>query len=330
MAVLASGCGDSSGGASKGKATTVRVGTIKALSDAPIYIAIDRGYFKQQGLDVQNVTFDTGAKMVAPLSSGQLDAGAGSPSAGLYNAMARGLGMKIVADKGHVAKNADYVAILVRKAAAGQIHDFSDLRGRKIGVVSLSNSSGIQVSNALEAGGLTLKDADVTELDFPSLGTALANGSIDVAFAPEPFVTKFVDEGIAVRWRGVDQVVPDQQAAVLLYSTDFATKQRDAASRFMTAYLQGARDYHDAFFAHKGYDAIVRILTKYTTVTDPSLYKKLVPAAIDPDGEVNLKSINSDYDWYDAHGLLEGDVDLAKAVDMSFAHRAATKLDAGG
>src|SRR3989454_8226330 len=79
---------------------TVRVGIANASSDVGFFIADRKGYFRQEGIDVTFTAFDSGAKMIAPLGLGRLDVGAGSPSAGLYNAVARGIVIKIVADKG--------------------------------------------------------------------------------------------------------------------------------------------------------------------------------------------------------------------------------------
>src|ERR1700716_549601 len=75
----------------------VRVAIVNASSDVGFFIADKKGYFRQEGLDVSFVPFDSGAKMVAPLGNGQLEVGGGSGSAGLYNAIARGIDIKIVA-----------------------------------------------------------------------------------------------------------------------------------------------------------------------------------------------------------------------------------------
>ncbi|HEY4318229.1 MAG TPA: ABC transporter substrate-binding protein, partial [Herbaspirillum sp.] len=76
----------------------VRVGLANASSDVGFFIADKKGYFKQEGLSVSFTPFDSAAKMVAPLGAGQIEVGAGSPSVGLYNAIARGIEIKIVAD----------------------------------------------------------------------------------------------------------------------------------------------------------------------------------------------------------------------------------------
>ncbi len=79
--------------------TAVAVGATNSTSDAPIYIADAKGYFREEGLTVTVSNFRSAADMVAPLGTGELDAGAGSASAGLYNAVLRGVRIKIVADK---------------------------------------------------------------------------------------------------------------------------------------------------------------------------------------------------------------------------------------
>ena len=80
-------------------AQTITVGATSSTSDAPIYIAEKKGFFQAEGIEVKVTNFRSAADMVAPLGAGQIQAGAGSASAGLYNAVARGIRIKIVADK---------------------------------------------------------------------------------------------------------------------------------------------------------------------------------------------------------------------------------------
>src|SRR5208282_1999206 len=96
-------------------AVKVTVGTTNSNSDAPFFIAEAKGYFRDQGLDVELLPFDSAAKMVAPLGTGQLDVAAGAPSAGLYNAADRGIDVRIVADKGSDPKGYGYLPLMVRK-----------------------------------------------------------------------------------------------------------------------------------------------------------------------------------------------------------------------
>src|SRR6202521_802737 len=80
-------------------AQSVTVGAASTTSDAPIYIADRKGFFKAEGLQVTVTNFRSAADMVVLLGTNQLDVGAGSASAGLYNAVLRDIKIKIVADK---------------------------------------------------------------------------------------------------------------------------------------------------------------------------------------------------------------------------------------
>ncbi|TVX94799.1 ABC transporter substrate-binding protein [Cohnella terricola] len=308
--------------------TKIKVGTLKALADAPIYIALEKGYFKQQNLDVEDVAFETGAAMITPLTAGQIEVGGGGVSAGFYNALSRGYDIQIVADKGHVGSDSNYVAFLVRKELidSGEIKDFKDLRGKKIAIVSATGSNAAHLSVALEKGGLTFDDIELIEMTFPNMGTAFGSGAIDVGIIPEPFVARYVENGLAVNWKGVNDVIPNAQTGVLFYSNKFAKEDPEAANHFMVAYLQGVQDYNNAFFKKEGYDEIVSILTKYTTVKEADLYEKMAPAGLNASGEINQESLELDFNWYKSRGLIEKEIDLSQVINSSFLEAAQKEL----
>jgi NitT/TauT family transport system substrate-binding protein len=87
----------------------------ETVRDAPFFIADAKGYFSAEGLALELTSFDSGAKMVAPLGTGDLDAGGGAVSVGLYNAVRRGVGLKVVADKVHYGPGYGFASLLVRK-----------------------------------------------------------------------------------------------------------------------------------------------------------------------------------------------------------------------
>src|SRR3712207_5343054 len=96
-------------------ATRLRVGLLNTASDAGFYIAMDQGYLRELGLELDITPFDSAANMVAPLGTGQLDLGGGSHSAGLYNAVARGVGLKLVADKGSAPPGFGFQGLVFRR-----------------------------------------------------------------------------------------------------------------------------------------------------------------------------------------------------------------------
>src|SRR4051812_34457152 len=94
---------------------TVRTGVNGSISEAAFYLAVDEGYFQQQGITLETEQFNSATQMVAVLGSGQLDVGGGAPSGGLYNAISREIPVRIVADRGHTRPGSAYEGLIVRK-----------------------------------------------------------------------------------------------------------------------------------------------------------------------------------------------------------------------
>src|SRR5581483_10932738 len=186
----------------------VRMGKLPTVSDSGMHLAVEKGYFAEEGLDIESIPFDSAAQMVAPLGAGQLDAGGGSTSAGLYNAISRELPLKIVADKGSFPPGAGWLTLLVRPDLADQIRDYGDLRGRKIAINQFGTTNDIAIETALKKGGATLQDVELVQLPFADMNTALANRNVDVALQNEPFLATAVEQGIGVKFHSIDEFYP--------------------------------------------------------------------------------------------------------------------------
>jgi len=103
-------------------------------------------------------------------------------------------------------------------------------------------------------------------------------------------------------------------------------KHPKAAQGFMNAYVRGLRDYNDAFEKGVGRDAVIAILTKYTRIRDPEVYRAVVPVGLSPDGLVNVQSLKGDARWYYERGYLKKMPDIDTIVDLSYARQAAQTL----
>lgn len=308
----------------------LQLGMIGGVSDAAFFIAIDKGYFREQGIEIAASRLGSAAHMVAPLGTGHLHVGGGAPSAGLLNAIAREVPLRIVADKGNMAPGHGYEAIVVRRELwqRGALKSPADLRGRRIAIAARSISPEVILDTFLRRGGLTVNDVDVVTLAHADMAAALANGSIDVALPIEPFVTHIAEKGIGVIWKRDDEILPGHQVAVVLYSPKFVEDKAELAHKFMLAYLKGARDYNDAFVkkdAGKRRE-VVQILTRDTSIKDPALYDKMVMPGIDPNGRVNLESLAHQQEWFLAKGSQKARVDLSRVVDTQFADSAVRVL----
>ena len=315
-----------------GAAETVHIGITGISSDITLFLAEKQGYFHDAGIEADFVPFQSAAKMIAPLGIGELQVGAGAPSSGLYNAEQRGVAIKIVADKATATPEYSYKALLVRKVLVltGAFKTLADLKGRKVAVVAQGASDNSILNEALKTGGLTMKDVDRVYIGFAQQPIALENGAIDAAIEAEPNVTQALRLGVASRFTGTASFYPDQASAVILYGGDFIKNHRATATKFMTAYLRAVRDYDAALkggrLAGPGADKIIELLTKVTKISDPSVFRDMVPSWCNPDGKVSLPSMDKDLAFFKAEGEVAPDVTVAQVLDTSFVDAAVKAL----
>ncbi len=315
-------------------ATTVRVGITYSSSDIGFFIAEKKGYFLQEGISVTFTPFDSAGKMVAPLGAGQLDVGGGSSSAGLFNAAARGIPIKIVADKGSSPPGHGYAPLLVRKdlVSSGRVKSFRDLKGLKVAGGSPGTSPAVMMNEALKKGGLSFSDVTMISMGYPQHVMALQNKAVDASLTTEPSATVAVNSGAAVRFAGNDEFYPYHQVAVVLYGGGFIKDNPEVARKFMRAYVRAVRDYNDALKDGKltgpKADEVIAILTEFTNIKDPNVYRTIVTPGINPDGKVNEPSLKKDFQFYKEQGLTEGNVSVEQVVDNSFVEAAVKELGA--
>ena len=294
----------------------VRIAEDGSPSGAGFYIADAKGYFRELGIEVEIKEFESGNDMLPALATGQIDVAGGITGSNLFNAVVRGLDIRMVADKGTNIPGSSYFNLMVRKDLVDQIKEYSDLAGKKIGVFAVGAFPQYLVTKALEYGGLTVDDVEWVTLGPPDLNVAFANKSIDAALQIEPLVTLAEDQGVAVRFRDTTEFLPEGQLAEVLVGGRFVENE-EVSKRFMVAYVKGLRDYNDAFLKGKNTEEIIDIMTQYTTLKERDLWKKVAVTGLNPNGSLYEESIRDQYEWFKEQGDLRGEVDLDKIIDHS-------------
>ncbi len=307
------------------KLVPVKVGVPNAATDVGYFVAHAKGWFKEEGLDVSFIPFPSAARMITPLATNDLQVGAGGPSAGLYNAISRGMDIRIVSDKSKNVVNRGSQKLLVRKALieSGRVKQLSDIKGLRFANGAPGSSASSVIYKVLQKAGLEITDIEEVSMGFPQQVQALESGAIDIAMPPDPAMTVAINRGIAVPILNGWDVYPVHQVAVTLYSGDFAKNSPDAARRFMRAFLKGVR-YHNDSLNEKGEftgpqgDEVVKILTEYGPFKDPQVYRSFILAFCDPNGELDMASLQEDIAIFQKLKLLEKPVDINKVVDRTF------------
>ncbi|HZR99987.1 MAG TPA: ABC transporter substrate-binding protein [Chloroflexota bacterium] len=308
---------------------SLKVGSLRLVGEAGLMAALGKGYFREEGLDVDLVPFRTTNEQTAPLATGELQLGSVGPDPSLFNAMQRGIELKIVGYNAIISDHDTSGGFLVRQDLldSGAYKEFKDLKGTTLPVSLLGGLGQVWIERVLAKGNLTLDDVTLTTITFPDMPAAFANKAIDAAFMVEPFVTVAEAQGTAKNVLPSGQIYPGLVAMVLLMSPVFAREQPEAAQRFVTAYLRGQRDYYRAFVQDQGgKEEIFQYLQQYTPVADPHLLPRMTTHIVDPNGVMDPRTLNELQDAFVRYGTQQQKVDLGRVIDGAYAERAVQRL----
>lgn len=319
------------GRAEPGQKTVVKIGAAGRPDQAALELALRRGYFDRQGITLDIVGGDSGQQFVPSLSLNQIQVTSGSPNAGLFNALNRGIDIRLVADYSHVSNDAAdaTIAIMVRADLidSGAVKTAVDLRGRTVAAgPSKGQVSDVVFDKLFRQVNMSAADVTMAYLGFSESLAGLSSKKIDAAYMIEPTVTSAQRQNIARPLISAGKIYPGGELSIVMYSSEFAA-QTELATRFMVAYLEGVRDYHDAFVLKKNRDAAIAILTQHLPIKDPKIWEDISPQTIDLNGRINVADLKSQAAFYQRQGTLSGPIpDIDKQIDTRFAAAAVKRI----
>ncbi|HZR98641.1 MAG TPA: ABC transporter substrate-binding protein [Chloroflexota bacterium] len=305
-----------SGRAAPAEPAHVRMMVTGQGNESSLYVALERGYFRDEGLDLELVPFDAGPKAIPALGTGDLDLGIGSVGPGLYNAVERGIALRVVAPVARLTPESGGVAFMVRKPLldSGEIRTPADLRGRRIAVAALASGNEYIVERLLLQNGLQAGDVEWVELSFPDMGAAFSNGNIDAALVADPNGTLYAERGWATKWLTAAQIVPNIQLTFLLFSERFATERGDVPVRWLTAYLRGARAWQTMLDTGEGRDEMLGYLVKHTALKDRALLERIALTQPALDGKIDVDGLRQQAAWARERGYISQDPPLDRML----------------
>ena len=309
-------------------AQTVSVGHLGIVADAPFYIGIEKGYFAKAGLTLSLERFASAAQATLPLSTDKVQVAGGGLSAALFNAFARGLPIRIAMARTRDTDGFSSDTLSLREDLAGTVTTLAALKGRKIAVNAPAGALEYMLGKMLESAGLEFRDADVTYMSWPDMGTAFSNKGIDLGTVVEPFTTQYAERKLAVPFRNAAQVLknPPLEVSVILYSKTWIDRSPGEVRGFTKAYLEAVRDYYDAMRGGPKRGEVVDILAKYTALKDKPLYDRITWSYMDPNAEISIASLKDQQDWYAKRGAVERKVDVEAMLDLRFRDEALKEL----
>ncbi len=340
LASLLVGCGKSVepakpvAPAAPAQATKVSVGILKLTSTAPIFIGMEKGYFKEQGIEIDPQWFDAAHPIAVATASNKVQVGATGITASLFNMVAGGQKLSIVADKGREQKGYSSSALLMRTDLwEGGAKKLEDLKGKRIGITQTGSTFHYMLGRLLETKGLKLTDVEVVPLGkLSSVMAALQGKQVDAVILNEPNITKVEKAGHGKVVVQVGDAI-DYQTSAIFFAPDFM-QNRDVAMRFLAAYIKSSRYYYDAVLVKKdgklapgaNFEEVIGIIAKYTGA--PAEDIKLGLPYMDRDGKLLTSDIQTQIDWYFNHKMIEKSVQAAQVVDSKIWEEALQKLGA--
>jgi NitT/TauT family transport system substrate-binding protein len=311
---------------------TVSFAVSGLATEAGLFVAADRGYFKSVGITPKFIPSKNFSNIFPLLATGQLDYATGGLNPNLFNAENSGVDVKIVAANAVGVPNSAPAALVVRKdlVTSGRYKSPANLKGMKIAINELGTSSELFLTKMLAQGHLTIKDVTVVPLGFTDMPPALQNKSVDAVFTVEPFVNSLVHQGLGVKEIIGDQAFPGAVDQIIAMSPKFAAANPAAADRVMYAFLEGQRDYLNAFINGKDTGdqaAIVKILAKHTILTDPKDYQGMGMSGGEASGEFSLNVMQQYENYFVQQKTLAKPVaNLSNMVDFSYVQWAVPRL----
>lgn len=288
-----------------------RVGVLRLSSSAPVFIAQDKGYFKQAGLEIELKFFDAAQPIAVATASGDVDFGVTAFTAGLYNLAGKGA-LKVIG--GMSREKAGYPLIgyfASNNAHASGLKTPKDLAGKRIAVTQTGSS--FHYSLGLLADKYGFKLADIKVLPMQSLSNAAAalkGETVDAALLPVSTARKLIDDGGAKLLGWVGDETPWQLGAV--FASPKALGNKTLVTRLSTALARADRDYHDVILAsvkdgkadiNDRTRPLLEIIARYTNLPVEQVVGNC--AYIDPDGKLDVSNVANQIAWMQEHGFVD-------------------------
>jgi NitT/TauT family transport system substrate-binding protein len=282
----------------------------------PLFIAQEEGYFAEQGIEIEWVTLGSVTEALPLLAQGSLDVGGGTPAAGFFNAIARGMNLKVVGGAGNIPgpEGCSPFMFVLRKALAdsGEVKTIADLKGRKVALNTKGATPHYHLGILLEKAGLTLNDIELVILPFPDSVAALKQGAVDAAMLPEPLLSQALAQSLAVPLVKLNEQFPGYTMLFEIFGPNLLNKNPDLGKRFMVAVLKGMRQFRQGKT-----DRNAEIIAQHTRM-DKAIIKQACWVEVDPNGASSQNLFMDTQDWFIKNGFQDQRVTAEQLFDNRF------------
>lgn len=325
IACIAVAAGVLLGMGSAAAATKVTICSLPFVSDSPLFIAADKGYFAKQGLTPEFKIFHAAQPIAVGVASGDCDFGVTGFTAGFFNLAGKGA-LKVIGAQSREEPGYQFVGFVAsNKAWNNGLHSIKQLPGHTVGVTQIGSTFYYNLAMLSEKFGWKLDSIHIKPLQsVPAMISAVKGGQVDAIAIPAHIIAALRKKD-AVKLLGWVSDYTPWQLGGLFTSSSLVNNHPDQVRAFVRAYQEGASEYHDAFnrrnaqgqrvFGEKA-KALIPIIQKYTHASTAAIYKGA--PYIDPHGRLKVDSIYREVKWFQRHGMVDASVDPHRFLDLGF------------
>jgi NitT/TauT family transport system substrate-binding protein len=306
----------------------VKIGVVRSLGGAPIFVAKEKGFFADEGLDAEVILFDSAQPIAVAATSGDVDFGTTGLTAAFFTLASQGA-LKIIGAGTWEYPGFQSIGFIVSKSAyESGVHSFKDLGGRSVAITQLGTPLHYNLARVLEKYKVDLKTVRVLALQSnPNVASALSGGQADAAVQTAANAYPLVQRGDANMLGWVGDELPSGMSEGTFTSTKVANERPEAVKHFLTALRRAESAWDDAFSDAKGNRAdqagapeLIAIAAK--VLGQPPEIIKLGIAYYDRQSRVSAADIRRVMEWYRSQNMLKSDIDIDALIDKRYALQA--------
>lgn len=285
----------------RAQATKLRVSTIPIIDVAPLHVAIQRGFFSAEGIEVDTTPTQGGAAGIPALAAGQVQI-AFSNVISMILGSKQGLGFQLIAAGSNTGDAPpDLAGIVAKKGSAYKTG--KDLEGKRLAVNTRNNIIWLYARAWVKATGGNPDAVTYLEVPFPQMIDAVRGDRVDAAFIVEPFLSAGLAGDLQlIGWpyNTVQKRIPVAQYAA---SKSYIDQNPQLIERWVRAYNKGV----DWTNQQRGSEDLAKIISSYTRMAPEQIVKLALPPF---EKTVDPAALGPVVDLMRSNGMLEGAFDV--------------------
>ena len=304
----------------------VTVGALRFTSHAAGFVAFEKGYFEEEGLDVTFEFFPAAQPIAVATAGGDVDFGITGVTGGLMN-LAEKDAIRIVGGVLHEKKGYDGMMVM----ASNQAYDagmttVDDIKGHSVAMTQVGSTFHYMTNLIADAKGWDMAEMKMVPLQkVGAMVAATKSGQTDVLIMV-PHIAKALAESGAAKEIGWLNDYAEYQISTMITSVDNIENNRDMVERFVRAYSKGIADMNRVYLEGDADEAEVEEMTKLIAgyVAPDQPYEKAAPSIINgamylnPGMGLNKTDVAEQMQWFKDEGLVKSDLTVDQLVDDSF------------